>query len=172
MKNLFLAMLALTLLSACGTGIKGEAKYPTGMRNSSADQGDIYSDAPSIFGEDGIGFSTKKEERGNGSGIGVNSFFWRASLETLSFMPITSADPFGGTILTDWFQSSENPDTRYRLNVFILDKELKASALKVSMFRQNRAGEGWVDVPVPASDSRAIEDSILTKARELRLASQ
>lgn len=162
-------LLAVVGLSGC-SNVDKEAKYPTGDRNR-ADQGDIYSETPSIFGPDGIQFRAGRADDEDGtSGIGVNSYLWKASLDTISFMPLASADPFGGVIITDWYSESESPNKRYKLNVFITDKHLKASALKVSVFRQARQGVDWVDRPVSPEDARQIEDAILTRARQLRVA--
>src|SRR6202042_2636645 len=106
-----------------------------------------------------------------GAGIGVNGFLWRATLDTVSFMPITSADPFGGVIITDWYAAPDNPNERMKLNIFIRDRELRADGIKVSVFRQVRGSSGvWADVPVAASMSTDLENTILTKARQIRLA--
>lgn len=102
--------------------------------------------------------------------MGVNSFLWRASLETLQFMPIQSADPFGGVIVTDWYASPEAPDERFKANVYILDSNLRADALKASIFKQVRADNGWNDAAVDADTGRQIENAILTQARELYIA--
>ncbi len=102
--------------------------------------------------------------------IGVNSFLWRASLETLEFMPLTSVDPFGGVILTDWYASPEAPDERFKANVYILDANLRADALKASIFKQVRSGQSWSDAAVDADTARQIENSILTRARQLYIA--
>jgi len=102
--------------------------------------------------------------------IGVNSFLWRASLETLEFMPLASVDPFGGVILTDWYASPEAPDERFKANVYILDTNLRADALKASIFKQVRDGQNWSDAAVDADTARQIENSILTRARQLYIA--
>lgn len=102
--------------------------------------------------------------------MGVNSFLWRASLETLNFMPIESADPFGGVIVTDWYANPEAPDERFKANVYILDSNLRADALKTSIFKQVRSGNGWSDAAVDADTGRQIENAILTQARELYIA--
>jgi len=102
--------------------------------------------------------------------LGVNAFLWRASLETLDFMPLDSVDPFGGVIITDWYASPEAPDERFKANVFILDTNLRADALKASVFKQVRAGGAWTDASVDADTNRQIENSILTRARELFIA--
>lgn len=127
-----------------------------------------------IFGEDALLFSTTKrrrEEGGGGAGIGVNAFLWRATLETLDFVPIASADPFGGLLITEWYQPQDAPNERFKLNVLIRDTVLRADAVKVAVFRQVRDENGdWLDAPVAPETARAIEDKILTKARELRVA--
>lgn len=103
--------------------------------------------------------------------LGVNSYLWRASLDTLSFMPVRSADPFGGVILTDWYSSPNAPNDRMRVTVYILDRRLRADGLKVSVFRQAQSAQGWADAAVNPETAVKLEDAILTRARELRLAS-
>ena len=102
--------------------------------------------------------------------MGVNSFLWRASLETLNFMPLEQVDPFGGVIVTDWYASAEAPNERFKANVYILDTNLRADALKTSIFKQTRSGGGWQDASVDADTARQIENAILTRARQLYIA--
>jgi len=102
--------------------------------------------------------------------MGVNSYLWRASLETLNFMPLDQVDPFGGVIVTDWYASPEAPNERFKANVYILDTNLRADALKTSIFKQTRNGGQWVDAAVDADTGRQIENAILTRARELYIA--
>ncbi len=102
--------------------------------------------------------------------MGVNSYLWRASLETIDFMPISNADPFGGVITTDWFASPEAPGERFKTNIYILDSNLRADALKVSVFKQVNSGGSWADAAVDADTGRQIENSILTRARQLYIA--
>ena len=102
--------------------------------------------------------------------MGVNSFLWRASLETLNFMPLAQVDPFGGVIVTDWYASAEAPNERFKANVYILDTNLRADALKTSIFKQTRSAGGWQDAAVDADTARQIENSILTRARKLYIA--
>lgn len=107
---------------------------------------------------------------GGGGGIGVNAFLWRASLDTIDFMPLASADPFGGLIITDWYQPVDAAGERIKLHVLIADAALRADAVKVAVFRQVREGEaGWLDAPVDEATARELEDKILTRARELRI---
>jgi hypothetical protein len=103
--------------------------------------------------------------------LGVNSYLWHASLDTLSFMPLHSADPFGGTIITDWYSAPSAPNDRMRVTVYILDRRLRADGLKVTVFRQSQTPQGWVDAAVNPETAVKLEDAILTRARELRLAS-
>jgi hypothetical protein len=100
--------------------------------------------------------------------IGVNSYLWRASLETLSFMPLTQADSSGGVIVTDWYANPEQPNERVKVSVLILDQDLRADALRVAASRQVLEGATWVEAPVQASTVQRLEDIILTKARDLR----
>jgi hypothetical protein len=104
--------------------------------------------------------------------LGVNSYLWHATLDTLSFMPLASADPFGGVIITDWYSSPQAQDERLKVTVYILDRHLRADGLKVAVFRQTRTATGWADAQVNPDTATKLTDSILTRARELRLATQ
>ena len=102
--------------------------------------------------------------------LGVNSFLWHATLDTLSFMPLLSADPFGGVIITDWYVSPSAPNERLKVTTYIMDRALRADGLKVVVFRQVRNGSGWTDAQASPDTAHKLEDAILTRARELRLA--
>ena len=102
--------------------------------------------------------------------IGVNSYLWRATLETLSFMPLTQADSSGGVIVTDWYANPEQPNERVKVSVSILDQDLRADALRVAASRQVLQDNVWLDAPVQAATVQRLEDIILTKARDLRRA--
>ena len=104
------------------------------------------------------------------AGIGVNSYLWRATLDTLAFMPLASADPFGGVVMTDWYVNPEKTDERLKATVYILDTRLRADGLNVTIFKQTKDAAGaWVDAPVANQTDVDIENSILTRARQLRL---
>lgn len=105
-----------------------------------------------------------------GAKIGVNSYLWRAALDTVSFMPLISVDPFGGVIITDWYSNPNAPNERFKMTVYVLDTELRADAVKVNLFKQVRSNSGWSDQPADAITASKLEDAILTRARELRLA--
>lgn len=100
--------------------------------------------------------------------IGVNSYLWRASLEALSFMPLTQADSAGGVIVTDWYANPESPNERVKVSVSILDSDLRADAVRVAASRQVLTEGVWVEAPVQASTVQRLEEIILTKARDLR----
>ncbi len=157
-------------LSAC-SNIKTEAKYPSGLDRSVTGE-DIYGEKQSVLGVGGfkaLSRKSKKDGAGEG-GIGVNSFLWRATLDTLSFMPIASADPFGGVILTDWYADSDNPNERIKINAFIMSRELKAEGVRVRTFRQVMKNGAWRDADVSKDTARKLEDTIITRARQLRIA--
>lgn len=102
--------------------------------------------------------------------IGVNAYLWRASLDTLAFMPLASADPYGGVIITDWYSNPEKPDERFKATVYILDSRLRADGISVTIFKEvsNGAG-GWSEAPTSDQTATDIENAILTRARQLRL---
>jgi hypothetical protein len=100
--------------------------------------------------------------------IGVNAYLWRATLETLSFMPLLQTDSNGGVVVTDWYANPRNPGERMKLTVSILDQDLRADALRIAASRQVNQSGNWVDAPVQAATVQKLEDIILTKARDLR----
>ena len=100
--------------------------------------------------------------------IGVNAYLWRASLDALSFAPLLQTDSNGGVIVTDWYANPQNPGERVKLTVAILDRDLRADALRVSGARQVAQNGTWVDAPIAAATVQRVEEIILTKARDLR----
>jgi hypothetical protein len=116
------------------------------------------------------GGASGQQNNGGAAGVGVNSFLWRASLDTVSFMPLASADPFGGVIITDWFSPPETPDERFKVNVFILGRDLRADGVRASVFHQKKdAASQWAEAPVDANTATDLENAILTRARQIRL---
>ncbi|MCK5554676.1 MAG: DUF3576 domain-containing protein [Alphaproteobacteria bacterium] len=169
-----LIILTAVTLGGCSTPVKKEASYPT--RPTGTDK-ILYSDQKreTIWGE-GESLSSKlfgKDKAasdGGGGGIGVNSFLWRATLDTISFLPIASADPFGGVILTDWYENPDVQGERFKLNIYILDRQLRADGLRVTVFKQKlNEKSGWRDVKISKDVSFDIENAILTRARNLRI---
>ena len=170
-------VLSAGVLSGCGGNLAsdGSTEYP-GQRpyNSPTFQGP---EGSLLGGDGGISFFGGGDDNaggGGGTGIGVNAFLWRASLDTLSFLPVTSADPFGGVIITDWYSPSDAPDERFKLNVYILDRQLRADGLRVAVFREVRDGANgaWVSAAVADETATQLEDAILTRARQLRVSQQ
>jgi hypothetical protein len=157
------------LLTGCSDA-EVEGVYPDRRQGDSTPYGNVERRG-SVFGDGGLFTGGKDKEGGGGpgGGIGVNSFLWRASLDTISFMPVNSADPFGGVIITDWHSMTETPEERFKMNVYILGRTLRADGIRVAVFRQiqDNAG-GWQDAPVPEQAGNKIEDAILTRARQLR----
>jgi hypothetical protein len=105
--------------------------------------------------------------------LGVNSYLWHATLDVLAFMPLASEDPFGGVIITDWYTAPQTPNERVKVTVYILDRRLRADGLKIAVFRQTKGADGaWTDSQVNPDTAIKLTDSILTRARELRLATR
>ncbi|MGF1453898.1 MAG: DUF3576 domain-containing protein [Alphaproteobacteria bacterium] len=163
----FLAVLGLAgfFLAACGGGKQTLEPMAAGQAKGT---GQAY-----VMGddEDGTQFiSTDGREGKNATGLGVNGYLWRASLDTLSFMPLASADPVGGVIITDWYTAPETPAERFKVQVYLLDRRLRADALRVNVFRQEQnTTVGWVDAAVAQETKTKMENAILTRARELRV---
>jgi hypothetical protein len=126
----------------------------------------------SLFGPGGLFGSKNEKKEGDGTGVAVNAFLWRASLDTINFIPLVSADPFGGVIITDWYTPAETPNERMKVQVTILDRELRADGVRVAVFKQQQGPKngGWVDAQVDPRTNIDIENAILTRARQLRIA--
>ena len=118
-----------------------------------------------------FGISRGGDEGGGGSGIGVNSYLWRASLDTLSFIPLATADPFGGVIISDWYIPPDVSNERFKIEVLILDKQLRADGIRAKVFKQTLDPQrGWVDTLVGRDVPAELENAILARAREIRVA--
>ena len=104
-------------------------------------------------------------------GMPINPYLWKASLETISFMPLASTDPFAGTIITDWYTAETNLGERCKLNIFINGKSLKTDNLKVSSFCQTLKNNQWVNMPSKQEENTKLENVILNEAKKLKLTS-
>lgn len=161
-----LLIFALSIVSMVGVTACGEGEFykPRSVRD------ERWMGRGKLTGEDGLSLMGGKADEAVGSGaIAVNSFLWRATLDTLSFMPLSSADPFGGVIITDWYENPETPGERYKVNALILDRSLRADGVKVTLFKQKISGGTWHDIAVDHSMERSLEDTILTRARQLKV---
>jgi len=115
-------------------------------------------------------FGTSEGTRSETSSISVNGYLWRASLDTISFLPLNTADPFGGVIITEWYTPPESPGERFKVNIYILDKALRADGLRVTVFRQKRtSGERWIEAKVNQKTGTDLENAILKRARQMRI---
>ncbi len=163
----FLALSAVLLLvTGCSLTADEEQNYPKTEEDRRRDR------LGKLTGEEGLtlGGGGERDSDAGKNPLGVNSFLWRATLDTLAFLPIAAADPWGGTILTDWYEDPATPGERYKLNAIILDRQLRADSLRITTFRQTRDKSGaWRDVASDPDVSRKLEDTVLTRARELRV---
>ena len=155
MRGVAIGLLALSL-AACGTFGRDEPQVET-----DADRG--------LFGL-GIFSGGDDAEQSGPAQIGVNGYLWRASLDTLAFMPLASADPYGGVIITDWYAAPAAPSERFKATVYILDTRLRADGLNVQVFKQVAANGVWADAQPSPQTETDLENAILTRARQLRLA--
>ena len=163
--------LAGLVLTGCDADLSTDSTFPEKSRREVYQTGNAPDDT--IFGKGGIFGDDDKslQDGGGGGGLGVNAYLWRASLDTLAFIPLSSADPFGGVIITDWYSPPESPSERFKLTVYILDRRLRADGLRVSAFKQNRdTSNQWIPVELTPKVTTDIENAILTRARELRVA--
>ncbi len=166
-KAIFLLLLTFSL-SGCATGFNmpgwmdaDTARQNLEERQAKRDGGPKgkIQDSLKLFGSD---------VRDSGAVIGVNSLLWRASLDTISFMPLEEADPFGGVIITEWYNNPNNPKERYKITIYILDTRLRADAVRVSLFMQQNLDGEWVNVSTNEDTRFQLENSILTKARQMK----
>ena len=167
MKKILFPLALSALLVGCSTLQTEPAGTPKNARDDRLDS------RGTLTGEGGLTlFGGGKDGESSGSGgspIGVNGFLWRATLDTLSFMPLVSADPFGGVIITDWYADPKTPSERFKMTALILDRTLRADGIKVSVFKQTNADGEWVDASINPSTARKLENTILTRARELKV---
>jgi hypothetical protein len=168
-----IALTALAALAACeASDVKEKTSDPTGTRSrrdATEGLGGRNRDTGTLFGPGGL-FGSKPQEK-QSDGLAVNAFLWRASLDTINFIPLVSADPFGGVIITDWYTPAESPNERMKVQITILDRDLRADGVRVSVFKQqqNARQGGWVDAQVDPRTNIDIENAILTRARQLRI---
>tara|TARA_B100000989_G_scaffold240402_1_gene187272 strand:- start:222 stop:743 length:522 start_codon:yes stop_codon:yes gene_type:complete len=120
-----------------------------------------------------VGGILNREDNNSSASINmpVNVFLWRGALETVDFMPLSSADPIGGTIITDWYSTTDNQNERCKLNIFISGKDLNTENLKVTSFCQQFKDQMWVNKNINKENNIKIENAILNKAKKLKLKS-
>jgi hypothetical protein len=166
MRKILAFGLLLPVLAGCGYSrpVQNDEYYDDSRRARVAGR---------LGGNDGILIvgTDRSQPQGGGSqegGLGVNAYLWRATLDTLSFLPLSSADPFGGVIITDWYSPPATPNERFRATAYILGRQLRSDGVRVTVFRQMRQGNEWVDTAVAPSTASDLENQVLARARELR----
>jgi hypothetical protein len=174
LKSAFFLLMSAAVLTACG-GAKPNPTDPgyVGMQGPSSG-GDMP--GGSVLGDSNLVFGTAKQRPGDAAGqggtgggsLGVNAYLWRGALDTLSFMPLASADPFGGVIITDWYTPPTSINERFKATAYILGRELRSDGVRVSIFRQVLQDGHWVDASVSPVTVGEIENKVLARARELR----
>lgn len=169
-----IAAFALTLVASCDKNMTPQEEEVLG-RGSGPKQGPDPR-VGKVFGDD-LSVSNIIEgrlfggEEGRGDGLPVNKYLWQATLDTLQFMPLASTDPFTGVIATDWAGSPSVPNERLKVTAYLTKPELAASSLKVAVFRQVADGNGgWQAAAVSPETALRLENAILTRARQLRVA--
>ena len=162
-------LLGMLALAGCGSSTIKPNQIPDNFVGQGGPNSESSKSIGSALGSDVIfGTSKSKQPETGGGGLGVNAYLWRGALDTLSFMPLSSADPFGGVIITDWWQPQSAEGERFKATAYILGRELRADALRLAMFRQVEQKGQWVDAPMPPSTVSEIENRVLSRARTLR----
>jgi hypothetical protein len=163
-RALFAIASCFLMLSACGAEIENKIDVP--MNNEDR----LRARNGKLLGEEGITlFGGSGKGKAADSGVGVNSYLWRATLDTISFMPLAQVETRGGVIITEWYENPNVKGERLKLNVVVLDSALKSDAVKVTVFRQIKRGNNWEDAKASEDTANKLEEKILTRARELRL---
>jgi hypothetical protein len=156
-------LLSLGLAACSGSRYVQEDEY-NDYRYNTPGKGTLFGDNGMVFGVGGKQNGGREE----GAALGVNAYLWRGALDTLAFMPLASADPFGGVIITDWFEPPAAAGERFKATAYILGRQLRADGVRVSIFRQVQQNGRWVDAPVTQSTIGDIENKVLARARDLR----
>jgi hypothetical protein len=170
------ACIAVLAVAGCSSaGLKPNTTPPDFQGLGSGSPGDASvnrlggEDSGTIFG---IGKNARRDEPngggGGGSGIGVNAFLWRGALDTIAFMPLSSADPFGGVIITDWYTPPGTSGERFKATIYILSRDLRSDGVRVNIYRQVLQNGQWMDATVADSTVADIENKVLARARHMR----
>ncbi|WP_284945223.1 DUF3576 domain-containing protein [Acidisoma cladoniae] len=171
------ALLSVLAVAACGGSGESKPVDPTVLNGDQTVGAGIKGGSDGgLFGADGLTFGINKNPHAagggsGGAGIGVNAYLWRGALDTLSFMPLSSADPFGGVIITDWYQPPGDAGERYKATAYILGQDLRADGVRVSIFKQVLQSGQWTDAEIAPGTDEDIEDKVLARARQLRVQS-
>ena len=161
-RRCFISICFAALLAACGGAV--EADYPDAPQQSAtSDGGSVFTlFAPANENEKAPPTINKTPPRG----LAVNADLWRAALDVVSFMPLAATDPIGGVIVTDWYNDPQNPNGRFKINVVITGRALRADAVRVGLYRQRKNGNLWVSANATPRTARQLENIILGRARD------
>lgn len=165
------ALLALTsslfILGGCGGDMSPKEEQTVPMGRNEARKRDFGN----LFGDDFLMFGGPKKPGAPemATSAAVNPFIWRASLDTLSFMPLASADALGGVIVTDWYTAPSTPRERLKVTIYVTNPQLRADAVKVTLYKQVNKGGAWVNALADPASATQMENIILSKARQLRV---
>lgn len=170
-----IALVATLAMAACegNYAAKDDPRAPPGPKRNpnQIETGGVFGDEGLTLGRVLEGSILGRNSSEEGGSLPVNRFMWQAALDTLDFMPLASTDPFTGVIATDWSTPPAAPGERVKVTVYIVSPELAASALKVAVFREARTDTGrWLPASVNPETPRKLEDAILTRARQIKIA--
>lgn len=166
-KFIFTLTTSLLILSGCSGDLSPKGDQPVPMGRNEARKRDFGN----LFGDDFLAFGGPKKLGSPDmmTSSTVNPFIWRASLDTLSFMPLASADAVGGVIVTDWYTVPSAPHERIKVTIYVTNPQLRADAIKVTIYKQTHKGGAWVNAPADGAAATQMENIILSKARQLRV---
>ena len=165
------AMTTERIIKRSGTKLKSQKQRESGL--TERDALNRLKTGGGLFGKKGIALTGDiGEQQVAAMGMPINPYLWRASLESISFMPLSSADPFGGIIITEWYNDEKNLNERCKVNIFIKGAELTTNNLKASIFCQEKESGNWIDISVDNDKNIDFENAILEKAKKIRLSSQ
>ena len=160
-QNLMFMGFLVFLLNSCGMGADAR-KYPPQpelrvKKNIEEGRGFRLMDNAKVGGTRNFEFASSNE-------------LWRASLDTIDFIPLASVNYSGGIIVTDWYSLPENPNERIKLTIFVVGRELRSDAIRVVVNVQTRDGlqDDWGNNARDLQFSRRLEDLVLNRAREIR----
>ena len=166
------------LAAGCGSGSYAAKKEDASLPRPGPKR-KLDPNQESVFGDKGLSLGNLRSGSTGGllgggddkARLPVNKFLWQGALDTLAFLPLASTDPFTGVIATDWGAAPEAPGERFKVTAYILNSALSAAALKVAVYRESRNAQGfWVPAPVDPATALKLEDAILTRARQIRIA--
>ncbi len=167
-------LFCLALLAGCGQSRPNNPE--PGSPDYAGEPGSGLGNYGNLTGEGSLltfgGNKQPKPDQGGGGSLGVNAYLWRGALDTLSFMPLSSADPFSGVIITDWYSPPTASGERFKATAYVMGRELRSDGVRVAIFRQVLQNGQWIDAPISAMTVGEIENKVLARARQLREQSQ